>query len=143
VQGIGDWSWSSVKAVRPDWLRDKKVTLLMQGALRKEPELADLPNALDFVRNDADRKVLELHFTQKTAARPLIAPPDVPAERIAVLRKAFAALAGDQEFLAEADKARIELGFVPGEEIDKVVALIAATPADIADRYAKAFGPPQ
>ena len=128
VQGIGDWSWSSVKAVRPDWLRDKKVTLLMQGALRKEPELAELPNALDFVKNDADRKVLELHFTQKTAARPLIAPPDVPADRVAVLRKAFAALAGDQEFLAEADKARIEFGFVPGEEIDKVVALIAATP---------------
>ncbi len=85
VHGIGDWSWSSVKAVRPDWLRDKKVTLLMQGALRNEPELAHLPNALDFIRNDADRKVLELHFTQKTAARPLVAPPEVPAERVALL----------------------------------------------------------
>ena len=71
VQGIADWSWSSLKAVRPDWLRDNKVTLLMQGALRKEPELGNLPSALDFIRNEADRKVLELHFTQKTAARPL------------------------------------------------------------------------
>ena len=115
----------------------------MQGALQKEPELGDLPIALDFIKNDADRKVLELHFTQKTAARPLIAPPDVPAERVAILRKAFAALAQDKEFLAEADKAKIEFGFVPGEEIDKVVALIAATPADIAERYAKAFGPAQ
>jgi hypothetical protein len=140
VHGIGDWSWSSVKAVRPDWLRDKKVTLLMQGALRSEPELAGLPNALDFVRNHADRKVLELHFTQKTAARPIIAPPEVPAERVALLRKAFAALAHDNEFLAEAEKGKIEFGFVPGEEVDKVVALIAATPPEIADRYAKAFG---
>jgi hypothetical protein len=142
VQGIADWSWSSIKAVRPDWLRDKKVALLMQGALHKEPELADVPSALDFIKNDADRKVLELHFTQKTAARPLIAPPEVAADRIAILRKAFAALARDKEFLAEADKGKIEFGFVPGEEVDKVVALIAATPPAIADRYAKAFGPP-
>ena len=143
VQGIADWSWSSVKAVRPDWLRDKKVTLLMQGALRKEPELGDLPSALDFIRNDADRKVLELHFTQKTAARPVVAPPGVPADRVAILRKAFAALAHDKEFLAEAEKSKAEFGFVSGEEVEKVVALIAATPPDIAERYAKAFAPPE
>ena len=142
VQGIGDWSLSSVKAMRPDWLRDKKITLLMQGALRKDPELANLPSALDFIRNDADRKVMELHFTQKTAARPVVAPPDTPADRVAILRKAFAALAHDQEFLTEAERAKIEFGFVPGEEVDKVVALIATTPPDIAERYAKAFGPP-
>ena len=141
-QGIADWSWSSAKAMRPDWLRDHKLTLLMQGALRKDPELGNLPSALDFIKNDADRKVLELHFTQKTAARPLIAPPDTPADRVAILRKALAALAHDQEFLAEAERSRIELGFVPGEEVDKVVALIAATPPDVAERYAKAFGPP-
>jgi tripartite-type tricarboxylate transporter receptor subunit TctC len=143
VHGIADWSWSSAKAMRPDWLRDKKVTLLMQGGLDKEPELGNLPSAFDFIRNDADRKVLELHFTQKTAARPVIAPPGVPADKVVILRKALAALAHDQEFLAEAEKGRIEFGFVPGEEIDKVVALIAATPADVADRYAKAFGPAQ
>ena len=83
VQGIADWSWSSFKAVRPDWIRDKKVTMLMQGALQNDPELEDLPNALDFIKNDADRQVMELHFTQKTAARPVIVPPGVPAERLA------------------------------------------------------------
>jgi hypothetical protein len=143
VQGIADWSWSSIKAVRPDWLRDKKIAMLLQGALRKEPELGSLPSALDFIKNDADRKVLQLHFTQKTAARPLIAPPGVPADRVALLRKAFAALAQDKEFLAEADKLKVEIEFVSGEEIDKIVALIAATPPDIAERYAKAFGPEQ
>jgi hypothetical protein len=141
VHGIGDWSWSSIKAVRPNWLADKQVTLLMQGALQKEPELGGLPSALDFVKSDADRKVLELHFTQKTAARPLLAPPEVPAERVAILRKAFKDLAKDPEFLAEADKAKIEIGFVPGEQIDKVVAIIAATPSGIAERYTKAFAP--
>ena len=128
VQGIADWSWSSLKAVRPQWLKDKQVTVLMQGALKNEPELGALPNALDFIRNDADRKVLELHFTQKTAARPLVAPPEVPAERVALLRQAFEALARDKEFLAEMDKAKMEFDFVPGQAIDKVVAQIAATP---------------
>jgi hypothetical protein len=141
VQGIADWSWSSVKAVRPQWLKDKQVNVLLQGALKSEPELGKLPNALDFIRNDADRKVLELHFTQKTAARPIVAPPEVPPERIAILRKALEDLAKDKEFLAEADKLKIEIDFVPGAEIDKVVAQVAATPTDIAERYAKAFAP--
>ena len=141
VQGIADWSWSSVKAVRPNWLADKQATLLMQGALKNEPELGSLPNALDFIKNDADRKVMELHFTQKTAARPLVTPPEVPAERVALLRKAFEALAQDQEFLTEMDKAKMEFAFVPGPEIDKIVAQIAATPPEIAERYAKAFSP--
>ena len=143
VQGIGDWSWSSLKAVRPHWLADKQITLLMQGALHKEPELGNLPSALDFIKNDADRKVMELHFTQKTAARPLVAPPEVPADRIALLRKAFEALARDKVFLAEMDKAKMEFNFVAGGDIDKVVEQIASTPPDIAERYARAFAPEQ
>ena len=141
LQGIGDFSWSSVKAVRPNWLSEKKVTLLMQGALKNEPELGDLPSALDFVKNDADRKVMQLHFTQKLAARPIIAPPGMPAERVAALRAALDALGKDKEFLADAEKSKQEVAFVPGEEVEKVVSLIVATPPDIADRYAKAFAP--
>ena len=143
VHGIADWSWSSLKAVRPQWLRDKQATLLMQGALQKEPELGNLPSALDFIKDAADRKVLELHFTQKTAARPMLAPPGVPAERIGILRKALAAMAQDKEFLAEAEKARAEFGYVSGEEVEKVVKLIVSTPPDLTERYAKAFAPEQ
>ncbi len=141
VQGIADWSWSSLKAVRPNWLADKQVTVLMQGALKNEPELGPLPNALDFVKNDADRKVMELHFTQKTAARPLVTPPEVPMERVDLLRRAFETLAQDKEFLSEMDKAQMEFNFVPGPEIDKIVAQIAATAPEIAQRYAKVFSP--
>ena len=143
VQGIADWSWSSFKAVRPDWIRDKKVTMLMQGALQNDPELKDLPNALDFIKSPSDRQVMELHFTQKTAARPVILPPGVPAERLAMLRRAFAALGQDKDFLAEAAKSKVEFNFVSGQEVDKVVALIVATPPEIAERYAKAFAPAQ
>jgi tripartite-type tricarboxylate transporter receptor subunit TctC len=143
VHGIADWSWSSFKAVRPDWIRDKKVSILMQGALTREPELGDLPSALDFIMNQADRQVMELHFTQKTAARPVIMPPGVPLDRVAMLRRAFAALTDDKEFQAEAAKSKVEFNFVPGQDVERVVALIVATPADIAARYAKAFAPGQ
>jgi tripartite-type tricarboxylate transporter receptor subunit TctC len=141
VQGIGDWSWSSLKAVRPHWLAEKKVTLLMQGALKKEPELGNLPSALDFIKNEADRQVLQLHFTQKTAARPVVAPPGVPKERVALLRKAFGDLMRDREFMADVKKTRLEIDFVPSEEIEKVVKLITSTPADVAARYTAAFAP--
>jgi len=142
VHGIADWSWSSIKSVRPTWVPEKKVTALLQAALKREPELGDLPSALDFVKSDADRKVLELHFTQKLAARPVIAPPAMPPERALMLRAAFAALGKDQEFLADAERAKQEFALVPGEEVDKVVSLIASTPREIADRYAKAFAVP-
>jgi tripartite-type tricarboxylate transporter receptor subunit TctC len=139
VFGIADWSWSSLKKQKPDWLRDKKVTLLLQGALRKDPELPHLPSALDFVKSEGDRKVMELYFTQKTIARPVVAPPGVPAPQLAALRAAFAALATDQEFLADAERSNLEVAPLSGEAVDKVVALIAGTPAEVAEQFARAL----
>jgi tripartite-type tricarboxylate transporter receptor subunit TctC len=139
VSGIGDWSWSSLKKQKPDWLRDKKVTLLIQGALQKDPELPQLPSALDFVKSESDRKVMELYFTQKTIARPVVAPPGVPAPQLAVLRATFAALATDPEFLADAERSNLEVAPLAGEAVDKIVALIAGTPADVAEQYARAL----
>jgi tripartite-type tricarboxylate transporter receptor subunit TctC len=141
VQGIGDMSISSLKRARPDWLRDKKVRILMQIALEKDPELAGVPFALDYVKNESDRKVMELNLTQKTIARPIIAPPGVPADRLAALRGAFAALTKDQEFLADATKAKIEVSPLAGPAVDKVVAVITGTPSDIAARYAAMMAP--
>jgi len=139
VFGIGDWSWSSLKKQKPDWLRDKKVTLLLQGALQKDPELPQLPSALDFVKSESDRKVMQLYFTQKTIARPVVAPPGIPPERLAALRAAFAALATDREFLADAERSNLEVAPLSGEAVDKVVTLIAGTPAEVAEQFAKAL----
>jgi tripartite-type tricarboxylate transporter receptor subunit TctC len=82
---------------------------------------------------------MELHFTQKTAARPVMLPPGAPREALAILRKAFAALELDQEFQEEAKKARVEFNYVPGEVIDNVVRMIVSTKPEIAQRYAAAF----
>lgn len=141
LQGIADWSWSSIKAARPDWLRDKKITLLMQTALQKEPELADVPSALDFVKNEADRRVMELYLTQKAVARPVIAPPGVPPDRLAALRAGLIALAQDDEFLADAKQAKLDVAPVSGEAVDKVISLITSAPPEVAERLGKAIAP--
>jgi tripartite-type tricarboxylate transporter receptor subunit TctC len=140
LQGIADWSWSSLKIARPDWLRDHKITLLMQAALHKESELGDLPSALDFVGNEADRKVIELYLTQKTLARPIIAPPGIPPERLAALKAAFAALATDKDFLADAQSARLEVSPIWGEAVDKIIRLISSASPETTARLGKAIG---
>ncbi len=140
VQGIGDWSISSVKVARPDWIREKKINVLMQIALQKAPEFADVPFALDFVKTEADRRVMELYLTQKTVARPMIAPPGVPADRVAALRTGFAALAQDKDFLADAQKAKLDVALVTADEVDKVIALITAASPETAERLGQAIG---
>ncbi len=139
VQGLGDWSVSSLKAARPTWVPDRKINLLMQIALEKDPELAHVPFALDFVKNDADRAVMQLYLTQKTVARPMITPPGVPADRLAALRTAFAALATDQQFQADGAKAKLDVAPVTGPEVDKVIAIITSASAETAARLQKAI----
>ncbi len=139
VFGIGDWSWSSLKKQRPQWIRDGSITLLLQSGLKNDPELPNVPNALEFAKTESDRKVIELFLTQKTVARPVIAPPGVPAERLAILRKAFAALANDKEFLADAEKSNLDVDPMPAEEVDKIIALITSAPPDVVERYTMAF----
>jgi tripartite-type tricarboxylate transporter receptor subunit TctC len=141
VQGIGDWSWSSLKKQKPDWLREDKVRLLLQGALRKAPDLPDLPLALDLITNESDRKLMQLYFSQKTVARPVVAPPGLPAERLALLRQAFMALAKDPEFLAEADRSGVEVAPVSGEDVHRVITAITAAPTDVIERFVAALRP--
>jgi tripartite-type tricarboxylate transporter receptor subunit TctC len=143
LQGIADWSWSSLKKARPDWLRDKKVTLLMQTAMQKDPELSDLPLALDFVKDDAARTVMELYLTQKTVARPVIAPPGVPASRMAMLRASFAAMAKDPEFMADAQRSGIDVAPIPGQAVDRAIALVTSASPETIERLGKATTAPK
>lgn len=143
LQGIADWAWPNIKSRRPDFLRDKKITLLLQNGLQKEADLPDVPLALDYAKTPEDRKVLELYYAQKNVARPLMAPPGVPADRVAALRAAFEKMAVDTEFLDDAKKSGLDVDPMNGAAVDKIMALIASTPPAIAKRLADAITPPQ
>jgi hypothetical protein len=125
---------------RPTWLPDHKVNLLLQGGLVRDPELPNLPNALDFVKGDTERKVMELFLAQKQAARPVLAPPGIPADRLAALRKAFMDMAADPAFTEDAAKARLSVNPTSGESITRVVELIAKTPKPVSQRLTDILG---
>ena len=140
VAGIADWSWSSVKNQKPEWLRTNKIVALLQGALQRDRELPDLANALDFVKTATDRRVMELYFAQKTVARPVLAPPGIPADRLALLRAALARLASDHDFLADAEKQKLEVGPITGEAVDRVIGLVTTQPPEVIARFKTALG---
>ncbi len=128
AQGRCGWSWSSVKSTQPDWLKDGKITLLLQLSLEKHPDLPNVPAIMDFAKNDEQRRVLEVIFARQVMGRPVLAPPQMPAERTKILRRAFDATMKDPAFVADADKGQWEITPVTGEEIEKLMVRIYHTP---------------
>jgi len=131
VNGRCGWSWSSVKSTHKAWIDENKMIVLVQLSLNKHPELPDVPSILDFAKTDEQRAILRMVFARQVMGRPYVAPPNVPAERIAALREAFTATMQDKDFLAEANKTQLEVNPVSGEDVEKLVKDVYATPADI------------
>jgi tripartite-type tricarboxylate transporter receptor subunit TctC len=131
VEGRCGWSWSSVKSTRPQWLAEKKLDVTVQFALEKHPDLKDVPLILDLAKNERQRQILEVVFSGQPMGRPYLAPPGLPAERTKALRDAFNAMMKDPEFLAEADKAKLEIELVPGEKVEAIVQKVASMPKDV------------
>jgi tripartite-type tricarboxylate transporter receptor subunit TctC len=131
VDGRCGWSWSSVKAEKPDWLRDHKVNLIVQLALTKAEDLPGVPLITDLAKTDSQRQILKLIFGRQTMGRPFAAPPGLPADRRQALRTAFDRTGKDADFLAEATKRKLEINPVSGADIDALIADIYSTPKDV------------
>jgi tripartite-type tricarboxylate transporter receptor subunit TctC len=140
IQGSADWSWSEIKTRNANYLEDKKINLILQNALRKAPDLPDVPLAMDFMNNETDRRAAELYFGLKQVARPVLAGPGVPADRVEALRKAFIALKGDAEFKADAKRIGLD-DPTPAGEIDNFVNLAAAASPEVAGRLTEILNP--
>ncbi|MDB5643737.1 MAG: tripartite tricarboxylate transporter family receptor [Hyphomicrobiales bacterium] len=141
VQGMGDWSWSNVKTRKPDFLRDKKIRVLLQVASEKLPDLQDVPLAMDYVKTPEDRQVMELFLAQKSAARPVVAPPGIPADRMAAIRAGFDKMIVSDEFLKDAQGAKLEIDPAPAASIEKVIKIFAATSEATGQRLKDAIDP--
>lgn len=131
VDGNCGWSWTTAKQNRPQWFKDGTVNIIMQMALSKHPELPNVPLITEMARNDAERAQIELVMSRQTMGRPFFVPPDVPADRIAALRRAFMAAMKDPEFLAHAERMKLETNAVSGEEVQAMVIKLLNAPADI------------
>jgi hypothetical protein len=125
-----------VKATHQNWYDEKKIHLLMQLALDKHDDLPNVPLVVDLAKSDEQRKILELIFARQVMGRPFLAPPGIPAERAAVLRKAFMDTMKDAEFQAAANKAKMEITPVTGEKVETLVKGLYATPKEISNKAA-------
>lgn len=121
VKGRCAIPWSTVKATRRDWIDDKKANFLMQFSLAKHPDLPNVPLVTDLAKTDEQRKILKLIFGRQVMGRPFALPPGVPKERVAELRKAFDETMVDKDYLADADKMKLEVKPVSGERIERLV----------------------
>jgi tripartite-type tricarboxylate transporter receptor subunit TctC len=90
-----------------------------------------VPLVTDFAKTDEQRQILKMVFARQVMGRPFVAPPNMPVDRVAALRKAFMDTMTDKDFLAEADKTELEVNPVSGEEVEKLVKEVYATPPDI------------
>jgi tripartite-type tricarboxylate transporter receptor subunit TctC len=142
VEGIGGIGWQAVKTTIPQWIAERKITVIAQYGLHRDPGLALAPTMLELAKTDADRQALTMMFARTEYGRPYFVPPDVPAARVEALRRAFDATMKDPDFIADAAQLQLELSPATGEEVQALVAKLAATPADIVARVRAALEPP-
>jgi tripartite-type tricarboxylate transporter receptor subunit TctC len=140
VDGRCNIAWSAIMATRPEWVRDKKVDVLIQFSNKRLPELAHVPLVTDLVKTKEQKQILDLILLSQLLARVIVAPPDVPPERVAALREAFEATMKDPEFMAAAAQLGAPVDPVSGTEIQELVAEMMRTPPDVVTTFHAAVG---
>jgi tripartite-type tricarboxylate transporter receptor subunit TctC len=137
VHGRMGWCWDCLKADKPDWFAGGKVKVIAQLALAKDPDMGNIPLALDLAKNEDDKQIMRLVFGNHDMARPYIAPPGVPAARLAALRKAFEDTMKDPLFLAEAKQIGSPINPVSWQAQEQQIRDAYATPRHIVERSAQ------
>ena len=139
IQGACGISWTTIQAQHPDWIREKKINMLIQAAHEKDPELPDVPMASDFAKTPEQKQMLEFALVGELMARPFAAPPGIPADRKAALIAAFDATMKDPAFLAETKRLVLDVKPVTAAEVDTMVQGLYALPKDVIERATKAM----
>jgi len=139
VHGNAGIGWVSVKTQSLSWLNEGKIRIPVQFGFERHPDLPEVPTAMSLATTEAQRQALTLVFARQEYGRPFFAPPGVPAARVAALRRAFDAAMKDPDFLAEADKLKLEIEPMTGEVLQDMVAKIAATSPEVAQQVRDAL----
>jgi hypothetical protein len=115
------------------------INVIIQAALKKQPELAHVPLALDLATDTEQLQILKLFLTSQEMARPFAAPPDIPPDRKAALITAFERTMGDPEFLAEAQKLNLDVNPLDARKMDGLLVELYATPRQVVEKAAQAM----
>jgi hypothetical protein len=141
VQGRAGNNFNSLKAEHGDLLRENKISIVVQIGLERDPEFKSIPLLTEFAKNEEERQILKLFSADVVIGRPFLTAPGVPSERIEILRKAFADLTKDPDYLKDSAQANLDVELVEGARIQKIVEELIATPADIVAKAKLAMEP--
>lgn len=142
LDGYPSVFYSALTSTRPTWLRDKLAKAIVQYGPERLKELPDVPFAPDLLTNADDKLLMQAAFAPQALGRPLLLPPDVPADRVAAMRKALADTFNDAEFKADADKVGLIVNAPrTGEQLQKVIVDAYATPSRLVERLRKLNNP--
>jgi tripartite-type tricarboxylate transporter receptor subunit TctC len=133
LDGMAAYTWSTITASHKSWLDNKRINVLAQMGSQRNPDLPNVPMLSEFAQNDTQRQALELIMLSQTVARPFAMPPGTVKERADAMRAAFAATMKDKEFLAEAEKMRLEVSPVLGAQASEMLRKAYASPKAVID----------
>jgi hypothetical protein len=132
-------NWSTVKTLNLKQYEDKLIRILVIWGAREHPELRGKPMIGSLAKTPEQKQALQLAQARLEFGRPFFMPPNVPADRVNAIRRAFDATMKDPEFLAEADKLKLEIDPMTGEEIARMLEEIAKTPTEVVARVRTAY----
>jgi tripartite-type tricarboxylate transporter receptor subunit TctC len=124
-------TYDTLKTVHADWLTQKKVNVVVQYSLSRHPELKEVPTTVELARNPEQAQILRAVSSASEIGKFVLTTPETPADRVQALRQAFDAMVRDAEFIADAQKLRVELGPMAGAELQKIVTEVAGMSPDV------------
>jgi tripartite-type tricarboxylate transporter receptor subunit TctC len=140
VQARGGFTLTGIKQERPHWVAENKITFLVQVGAQPEPEYPDVPLMHALARTDEERQILELISSPAALGRPFFTPPEVPAERLAALRRAFAATMKDPDYIAEGQRLRLDMNPLSAERVTELVNATVNAPPNVVAKARAALG---
>jgi tripartite-type tricarboxylate transporter receptor subunit TctC len=114
-------SWNTIKVSRADWLKEKKINLLVQYAMERSPEIPDVPTFVELGKTDEDKKMLAFYVSGGEIGRSFFTTPGVPKDRVDALRAAFSAMVKDPDVLGEIDKMKADFIPLDGASLQKLI----------------------
>jgi tripartite-type tricarboxylate transporter receptor subunit TctC len=124
-------TFSSFRNAHAELLRDGKVRILLHAEETAFPYAENVPSVYDYAKTEEQKQIMRFAFSSVEFGRPYVVPPGVPADRLAVLRKAFKDALNDPQLKAESEKQVLDMTYRPPEELEKLVAQLYAMPKDL------------
>ena len=140
VDGLCGISLSTIRAAHGDWLTQKKINVVVQAATTPDPAIPGTPFMPDLAKTPAQKQIIALAVAPQAMARPFVTPPDVPPERLKALQDAFDKTMKDPEFVADAQKSKLDVNPMTGPEIASMVRELYKTPQDVVQATARVLG---